>query len=159
MPQNLGSEIILLISDFAGISDQAIEPNILQYCANMENSTLIQINTTKIFLFRNVHQIYSFPNVYVPAAIAIYVEVAGTMSSFVTEIGFSNLNGDVCFQADNGYNNCLNFSGDDAEGRSFCSSDGIWCFTLDSFDRIAGSTTYSIMFANRESTLQSSVIK
>ncbi|CAG8573681.1 4065_t:CDS:1 [Funneliformis mosseae] len=95
--------------------------------------------------------------VCVPAAIATYVEVAGTMSSFVTEIGFSNLNGDVCFRADTGYNNCLNFSGEDAEGRSFCSSDGIWCFTLDSFDRIAGSTTYSIMFANRESTLQSSV--
>ncbi|CAG8548435.1 7404_t:CDS:1 [Funneliformis caledonium] len=92
----------------------------------------------------------------VPAAIATFVEVAGTLSS-TTILGATNLNGDVCFRADTGYNSCLKFNSDNAVGQSFCSPDGIWCFKLASFDGTTGSTTYSIQFANRESTEKSSV--
>ncbi|CAG8555533.1 5471_t:CDS:1 [Funneliformis mosseae] len=90
----------------------------------------------------------------VPAAIATFVEVAGTVTS-VDAIQGTTLNADVCFRADTGYNSCLTFNMKSPNGKSSCSSDGVWCFKVVSFN--TGSIDYSIMFANRESTVQSSV--
>ncbi|CAG8657128.1 11521_t:CDS:2 [Funneliformis mosseae] len=90
----------------------------------------------------------------VPAAISTFVEVAGKASS-VGSAQDTNLKANVCFRADTGYNSCLTFNMKSPNGKSSCSSDGVWCFKVVSFN--TGSIDYSIMFANRESTVQSSV--
>ncbi|CAI2170900.1 875_t:CDS:2 [Funneliformis geosporum] len=74
----------------------------------------------------------------VPAAIATYIEVAGIANT------------DESLQ-----NNHLGANNSPNEKKA-CSGDGVWCFKVVSVDGRQGLINYSVIFANRESTVQSS---
>ncbi|CAG8568785.1 5501_t:CDS:1 [Funneliformis mosseae] len=92
----------------------------------------------------------------VPAAIATFVEVAGTVTS-KDNFQRKHLKANLCFWADTGYHSYRVFDIDSPNGKRACSSDGQWCFKVVSFDERQGRIDYSIYFGNRESQVQSSV--